>query len=187
MFSLIESALSGQESGGSRQSPRPAPRAKDPAVRSTPWCTCSLSGDAIGVGRCWAQPDRTGRGKGGTDRVRESQVLDPEKFDKGFLLVQKGVVNGPVGKVKTRTSKDRVPLDPTFAKILLKHKGDATGGLVFKSPVTGRCYYTGIIQRRILSRGTRASELLGWVGTPFGTPIVRSSTRWALRSERSRS
>lgn len=140
--------------------------------------------------------------KGSTDRVREPQVLDPEKFhelvqvlnepyrtmtiiamctglrvsevlalrwehfdfDKGFLLVQKGVVNGRIGKVKTRASKDQVPLDPAFAEILLKRKGDDTEGLVFKSPITGRCYYAGIIQRQILKPKGESIGIdgLGW-------------------------
>ncbi len=101
-------------------------------------------------------------------RVSEILALRWEHFDfeRGFVLVQKGVVNGRVGKVKTRASKDQVPLDPTFAEILIRHKGDATEGLVFKSPVTGRCYYAGIIQRQILKP---KGESVGIVGLGWHT------------------
>jgi len=101
-------------------------------------------------------------------RVSEILALRWEHFDfeKGFLLVQKGVVNGRVGNVKTRASKDQVPPDPAFAEILLRHKGDATEGLVFMSPVTGRCYYAGIIQRQILKP---KGESVGIVGLGWHT------------------
>jgi integrase len=65
-------------------------------------------------------------------------------------LVQQGVVNGRIGKVKTEASQDDVPLDPAFAAVLLRLKGDRSTGLVFPSPVTGGCFYSGIIQRQIL-------------------------------------
>ena len=101
-----------------------------------------------------------------TGQFSEILALHWEHFDfeKGFLLVQKGVVNGRVGNVKTQASKDQVPLDPAFAEILLRHKGDATEGLVFMSQVTGRCYYAGIIQRQILKpRGESVGIVgLGW-------------------------
>jgi integrase len=66
------------------------------------------------------------------------------------MLVQQGVVNGRIGRVKTEASRDDIPLDQTFADTLLKWKGDRSEGLVFLSHVTGGCYHASIIQRRVL-------------------------------------
>ena len=85
-------------------------------------------------------------------RVSEVLALRWEHIDfaSGAMLVQQGVVNGRIGKVKTDASQDEVPLDSAFADILRQWKGDRSEGLVFRSPVTGGCYYSGIIQRQIL-------------------------------------
>jgi integrase len=86
--------------------------------------------------------------------LRVSEVLalcwEHLDFEAGTMLVQQGVVNGRIGKVKTEASQDDVPLDPAFADVLLRLKGDRSTGLVFPSPVTGGCFYSGIIQRQIL-------------------------------------
>jgi integrase len=99
-------------------------------------------------------------------RVSEVLALRWEHFDfkTGTMMVQQGVVNGRIGKVKTEASHDEVPLDPEFSEILLAWKGDRSEGLVFPSPVTGGCYYSGIIQRRILKlKGDEIGILgLGW-------------------------
>ena len=52
--------------------------------------------------------------------------------------------------MKTEASNDYIPLDPTFAEVLLKWKGEATTGLVFPSPINGLCYNAGTIQQHIL-------------------------------------
>lgn len=99
-------------------------------------------------------------------RVSEILALRWEHIDfkAGVMLVQQGVVNGRIGKVKTEASHDEIPLDPVFAQVLLDLKGDQKTGLVFPSHVTGRCYYSGIIQRQILK--PRGEEVgipgLGW-------------------------
>jgi integrase len=99
-------------------------------------------------------------------RVSEILALRWEHIDlrAGVMLVQQGVVNGRIGKVKTEASEDEVPLDPAFAEVLRKLKGSRKTGLVFCSPVTGSCYYSGIIQRQILKpRGEEVGILsLGW-------------------------
>jgi len=100
--------------------------------------------------------------------LRVSEVLalrwEHIDFEAGAMLVQQGVVNGRIGKVKTEASHDEVPLDPAFAEVLKKQKGDKTEGLVFPSPVTGGCYYSGIIQRQILKpKGEEVGIAgLGW-------------------------
>ncbi len=102
--------------------------------------------------------------------LRVSEVLalrwEHINFDAGVLLVQQGVVNGRIGRVKTEASRDEFPLDPAFADIPLKWKGDDRGdiGLVFPSPITGRPYYAGVIQQHILK--PKGEEVgipgLGW-------------------------
>lgn len=100
--------------------------------------------------------------------LRVSEVLalrwDHINLESGVMMVQQGVVNGRIGRVKTEASQDEVPLDPAFAEILRNWKGERTSGLVFPSHITGGCYYSGIIQRQILK--PRGEEVgipgLGW-------------------------
>jgi integrase len=99
-------------------------------------------------------------------RISEVLALRWEHIDfkAGAMLVQQGVVNGRIGKVKTEASNDEIPLDPAFADVLLKLKGDRSEGLVFPSPVTGGCFYAGIIQRQILKPKGEGIGItgLGW-------------------------
>lgn len=100
--------------------------------------------------------------------MRVSEVLalrwEHIDFETGAMLVQQGVVNGRIGKVKTEASNDYVPLDPEFAQVLLDLKGEKTSGLVFPSHVTGGCYYAGMIQQQILKPAGEKIGLLsiGW-------------------------
>jgi integrase len=99
-------------------------------------------------------------------RVSEVLALRWEHIDfkAGVILVQQGVVNGRIGKVKTEASHDEIPLDPAFADVLLNRKGEHSEGLVFPSHVTGGCYYAGIIQRQILKPKGEGIGItgLGW-------------------------
>ena len=100
--------------------------------------------------------------------LRVSEVLalrwEHIDFEAGAMMVQQGVVNGRIGKVKTEASRDEVPLDPAFAKVLLDWKGDRSEGLVFPSHVTGGCYHAGMIQRQILKPKGESIGVsdLGW-------------------------
>jgi integrase len=99
-------------------------------------------------------------------RVSEILALRWEHIDfkAGVMLIQQGVVNGRIGRVKTEASHADIPLDPAFAQVLLGLKGNQQNGLVFPSHVTGLCYYSGIIQRQILK--PKGEEIgfpgLGW-------------------------
>ena len=99
-------------------------------------------------------------------RVSEILALRWEHIDfkMGAMLVQQGVVNGRIGKVKTEASHDEIPLDPVFAQVLLNRRGKQRAGLVFPSHVTGGCYHAGMIQRQILRpKGKDVGILaLGW-------------------------
>ena len=102
-------------------------------------------------------------------RVSEVLALRWEHIDfkAGVMFVQQGVVNGRIGKVKTEASQDEVPMDPAFAEVLLKRRGEGhSQGLVFQSPVTGGCYYSGIIQRKILKP---AGDEIGIAGLGWHT------------------
>ncbi len=100
-------------------------------------------------------------------RVSEILALRWEhiNFETGEMLVQQGVVNGRIGKVKTEASNDYIPLDPAFAQILLTWKGQSNTGLVFPSPVNGGCYNAGTIQQQILRP---AFKKLGFTGAGAG-------------------
>jgi integrase len=93
-------------------------------------------------------------------------------FEDGAMLVQQGVVNGRIGKVKTEASNDYIPLDPAFAQILRDWRGARTTGLVFPSHVTGGCYYAGVIQQQILKP---AGEKIGHPG--IGWHVFRHTYR----------
>jgi len=101
-------------------------------------------------------------------RVSEVLALRWEHIDfkAGVMLVQQGVVNGRIGKVKTEASNDDIPLDPAFAQILLDWKGERSEGLVFPSHVTGGCYYAGMIQQQVLKP---AGEKVGVHGIGWHT------------------
>jgi integrase len=110
-------------------------------------------------------------------RVSEVLALRWEHIDfgAGAMLIQQGVVNGRIGKVKTEASNDYIPLDPEFAQVLLDLKGAKTSGLVFPSHVTGGCYYAGVIQQQILKH---AGEKIGLPG--IGWHVFRHTYRSLL-------
>src|SRR5665213_808871 len=99
-------------------------------------------------------------------RVSEVLALRWEHIDfkAGVMLVQQGVVNGRIGKVKTEASNDDIPLDPAFAQVLLDWKGERSEGLVFPSHVTGGCYYAGMIQQQVLKPAGEkvGAQGIGW-------------------------
>jgi integrase len=86
-------------------------------------------------------------------RISEVLALRWEHIDfaAGTMLVQQGVVNGRIGKTKTEASKDEIPLDEDFAKMLLDWRATkpvADVGLVFQSPVTGGCFHAGVLMKK---------------------------------------
>jgi integrase len=112
-------------------------------------------------------------------RVSEILALRWEhiNFEAGEMLVQQGVVNGRIGKVKTEASNDYIPLDPSFAQILLGWKGERSTGLVFPSPVNGGCYNAGTIQQQILRP---AFKKLGFSDKGVGWHTFRHTYRTHL-------
>ena len=88
-------------------------------------------------------------------RVSEITGLQWSDFDfeRRVLLVQRSVVNGRVGDVKTEYSHDYVPLHESLLSVLLDWKEecpDTDQGWVFASPLTSKPYYSTEIQKRYL-------------------------------------
>ena len=117
------------------------------------------------------EPHRTMAAVAMCTGLRASEILalrwEDINFESGVVLVQRGVVNGRIGQVKTEASADDIPLAQEFSKILLDWKSKTpqkNGGLVFQSPVTGGCYYAGIIQQGYLRPVGEKMGLrgLGW-------------------------
>jgi integrase len=103
--------------------------------------------------------------------LRISEVLalrwEHIDFQAGTMLVQRGVVNGRIGKNKTEASKAEIPLDESFARALLDWKATqplAAAGLVFPSPVTGGCFHAGMIMKKHIKPAAEAIGLkdVGW-------------------------
>src|ERR1035438_10511380 len=90
-------------------------------------------------------------------------------FGNNTLLVQRSVVQGHVGEVKTEYSRDEVPVDPGLAAIFLKHRAQSPSrqdrDWVFANPATGKPYHQGEIQKRHIKRAATKADLgegIGW-------------------------
>jgi integrase len=103
--------------------------------------------------------------------LRISEVLalrwEHINFPAGTMLVQRGVVNGRIGKNKTEASKAEIPLDGVFAQTLLDWRATkpyVSEGLVFPSPVTGRCFHAGtLMKKHIKPAGKQVGlDAVGW-------------------------
>ncbi len=102
-------------------------------------------------------------------RVSEIAALKWGDFDfsERTLLVQRSIVHGRVGDVKTEYSRDSVPLDPALVEALMQHRErsfQAPEGWLFANPVTGRPYHQEEIQKRHISKAGTAAEIGGDIG-----------------------
>ena len=106
-------------------------------------------------------------------RVSEVLALRWEHFDfsEGTLLVQQGVVNGRIGRVKTEASEDEIPLDPSFVEFV-----DCVAGQNLRRG-------TGIhvsLNRRVLPRrndSEAAIETSSKTSRTSGDGLARASSR----------
>src|ERR1035438_317724 len=88
-------------------------------------------------------------------RVEEILVLNWAKidFERLCMKIEEAVVHGRIGPVKSEYSQDELPLDPSFATVMLDWKLKGKGiGLVFPSHITGRCYHASPIQQDWIRR-----------------------------------
>ena len=86
-------------------------------------------------------------------RVSEIAALRWQDFDfeRQQLLVQRSIVNGRVGEVKTEYSRDHVPLHEALVEVLLEWSKQALPteeGWVFASPYKNMPYHPTEIQKR---------------------------------------
>jgi integrase len=86
-----------------------------------------------------------------------------------YVMIQRGVVIGRVGDVKTRSSNKAIPLDPDLASMLLSYKRDNAPDAgekdwVFPSARTGNPWWPWTLQRdHLLPAGIRAGlGRIGW-------------------------
>jgi integrase len=99
-------------------------------------------------------------------RVSEIVALKWDDFDfPGLaLLVQRSIVHGRVGDVKTEYSRDSVPLDPALVEALMQHKErwfTSPAGWLFANPVTERPYHQEQIQKRHIRKAGIAAKIGG--------------------------
>lgn len=89
-------------------------------------------------------------------------------FENSTLLVQRGVVLGRVGDVKTEYSRDVVPIAPELASALLKYRESCyptEEGWLFPNPATNRPYHQEEIQKkhiRVAAKEAGVQFVVGW-------------------------
>lgn len=105
--------------------------------------------------------------------LRVSEILGLQWGDFDWehleLKIQRAVVLGQVGRVKTSASKSRMPLDPDLAAVLHDYMlrtapSAAPTDWVFSNPATGKPWWPSRIQQRYLRRaGMKVfGEPIGW-------------------------
>jgi integrase len=102
-------------------------------------------------------------------RVSEIVALQWQDFDfTGLtLLVQRSVVHGRIGDVKTEYSRDSVPLDTAVVEALQLHKKrcfPTPEGWLFANPATGRPFHQEEIQKTHLRKAGAAAGISGDIG-----------------------
>lgn len=102
-------------------------------------------------------------------RVSEIVALQWRDFDfAGFtLLIQRSVVHGRIGDVKTEYSRDSVPLDTAVVEALMLHKERSFStpeGWLFANPATGRPYHQEEIQKKHIRKAGVAAGIGGDIG-----------------------
>ncbi len=88
-------------------------------------------------------------------------------FDNGTVLIQRSIVHGRVGEVKTEYSKEVVPVDQTLQKVLANHRLDVVPtpeGWLFANPLTSRPYHQDQIQKTHLQRAAKLAGINGRIG-----------------------
>jgi integrase len=88
-------------------------------------------------------------------------------FEKSTLLVQRGIVHGRVGDVKTEYSRDVVPIAPELARELLAYRKQSymtRDGWLFANPATDKPYHQEEIQKNHIRRAAKAAEITTEVG-----------------------
>jgi integrase len=100
-------------------------------------------------------------------RISEIMGLQWSDFDfeNSTVLVQRGVVHGRVGEVKTEYSKDHLPIDSLLVQELLQHRKrcyPTSEGWLFANPVTGRPYHQEEIVKTYIKTAAEIKGKVGW-------------------------
>ena len=112
-------------------------------------------------------------------RVSEIMALKWSDFDfeNLHLLVQRSIVHGRVGAVKTEYSRDVVPLDRELASVLHAWRWQApfqgADAWLFANPRTGRPYH----QEEILKNPLRKAAIAAGIGPEIGWHTFRHTYR----------
>jgi integrase len=88
-------------------------------------------------------------------------------FPGSTLLIQRSVVHGRIGDVKTEYSRDSVPLDTAVVEALTLHEERSFStpeGWLFANPVTGRPYHREEIQKTHIRKAGPAAGIGGDIG-----------------------
>jgi len=103
--------------------------------------------------------------------LRVSEILGLQWGDFNFgdntVMVQRGVVQGHVGGVKTECSQGRLPLDALLVGWLLHYRGNChptAEGWLFANPRTDKPYHQGQAQKTHLKDAAIAAGIKGKVG-----------------------
>ena len=120
---------------------------------------------------CVREPYRTMVMVAGCLGLRVSEIVGLQWSDFDFknqtVLVQRGVVHGYVGDVKTEYSKDHLPLDSLLVEKLQEHRKrcyPTADGWLFANPVTGKPYHQEQIQKNHLTKAATEAKIKGGVG-----------------------
>ena len=104
-------------------------------------------------------------------RLRVSEIVALQWRDFDFpgrtLLIQRSVVHGRVGDVKTEYSRDSVPLDTAVVEALMLHKERSfltPDEWLFANPVTKKPYHQEEIQKKHIRKAGVASGIGGDIG-----------------------
>lgn len=104
-------------------------------------------------------------------------------IEKSVLLVQRSVVHGRVGDVKTEYSRDFVPLAPELLAELMEYREQANpteDGWLFANPQTGKPYHQEEIQKKHI----KAASIAAGIKAPVGWKTFRHSYRsWLDETE----
>jgi integrase len=103
-------------------------------------------------------------------RVSEIMALPWGDFDfkNGTILVQRSIVHGRVGPVKTESSHDLVPISPRLLRVLVQYRAKCyptPEGWLFANPVTCRPYHQEEVQKRHIVKAAKEvgiTERVGW-------------------------
>ena len=109
-------------------------------------------------------------------------------------MVQRSVVFGVVGEVKTPYSKKRMPLDPALAEILFRSRRKTApqakvGDWAFSNPATGQPWWPGwMLEQRLVPAAAQVGiGRVGWHTYRHGYSTMLRSLKVDVKVQQARS